>query len=550
MIYALAITAIVAGCALALDRVAEIWGASRRTIWLAALTISILIPLGLAMRPVRGAPVASATTNPPQNPVRFSAQALPNHGNGGEVRNTHEFFLTRLSGPTLLGASWNRLAGLAWLIASVVLVALLVRGVIWLWREQTRWHRSVVDGHSVFLTGDVGPAVVGAFRPRILLPSWALTLGDDERALMLEHEAQHARARDPLLIAIASWSIALFPWNPAVWFIVKRLRLAIEVDCDRRVLAGRTAEVREYGLLLLTVGARCGGALQFGASLAEPRRFLEQRILAMTMSRPSRPIAASLPFVAISVLAAVAVAQTPRPDSTLIVREAPPRPAHTRAPAPIHEQPIAAPPTEPRVPFPRIEKGGRLPFMDPSRTELAAPPKASTVHPLPLSIELVRAWIQLHHPNVIAGDPRVNAVTIVVDQNDQYLSSVADSIAGVGFAADTISLRLRGTLQPISTVTPRPVIVVDGIRVDSTAQLDTIPIESIEVLKGRYAADAYGPDAENGVIAIRSMRPDPGSLSRLGLIPDNVAEMSELRVRPGVIGPNRLYIAVLRLKKY
>ena len=63
-----------------------------------------------------------------------------------------------------------------------------------------------------------------------------------------------------MLIAAAAWAVALFPWNPALWLIVKRLRLAIEIDCDARVLAGRRSDVRDYGMLLLTVGSRPGRA--------------------------------------------------------------------------------------------------------------------------------------------------------------------------------------------------------------------------------------------------------------------------------------------------
>jgi hypothetical protein len=173
----------------------------------------------------------------------------------------------------------------------------------------------------------------------------------------------------------------------------------------------------------------------------------------------------------------------------------------------------------------------------------------------PLSIDVVRAWIQIRHPSVIAGDPHVNAVTIVVDENNNLLASVADSLeAEASGSAPRILVRGRLPGEPAEIVRgPKPgapVIMVDGVRIDSTAQLDTIPIESIEVIKGKSAAAEYGPDAEAGIIVIRSMRPDEAQLRRLGVSPDNVKEMTELRLRPGVIGPNRLYVAVLQLKKY
>jgi len=416
----------------------------------------------------------------------------------------------------------------------------------------------MVDGHPVLLTTDIGPAVVGVLRPTILLPAWAFALGEADRRLMLEHEAEHVRARDPMLIAFAAWALALFPWNPAVWFVVKRLRLAIEIDCDRRVLGRRSADARDYGLLLLTVGARSANRLRFAASLAEPRRFLEQRILAMTTARPSRPLAASAPFVAIALLAAVAVAQTPRPDSTLIARRTPPRVALAPDTVAVAEPPrlvdVWSPATR-RQPARASEAASRIAEPPPLVTGTPVTGLPGTpVEGTPLSIDVVRAWIQLRHPNVIAGDPHVNAVTIVVDENNALVASVADSLEtedrrkGPAIVVDGV---MKGTYEAaIRAGIPRPLLVVDGVRIDSTTQLDTIPIQSVEVIKGSYAGAAYGPGAERGVIVIRSMRPNEDQLRRLGVSPDNVREMTELRLRPGVIGPNRLYVAVLRLRKY
>ena len=550
MIYAVALTTIVAGCAIALDRLAEIWSISRRGIWLAALVIAIVVPIGLAVRPVPQARTMPAGPAPAGDSVRVSLQALPKSGRTPELDGSHEVFLKRLPRSAILPPSWNRFVGAAWLVASLALVALLFSGIVALWRGRAHWKRSIVDGHPVLVTKDVGPAVVGILTPTILVPAWALKLGAPERQLMLEHEAEHVRAKDPVLIAIAAWSVALVPWNPAVWFMVRRLRLAIEIDCDRRVLDRQTANARDYGLLLLTVGARSAGGLRFAASLAEPRHFLEQRILAMTAARPSRPFIASAPFVALAFLAAVAVAQTPRPESTLVVRRTPPRVALTRDTLKVAEPPrLEAVPTVERH-RERIAQGRTAP-LEPPRI-VTGMPSSSTQ---PLSIDVVRAWIQIRHPSVIAGDPHVNAVTIVVDENNNLLASVADSLeAEASGSAPRILVRGRLPGEPAEIVRgPKPgapVIMVDGVRIDSTAQLDTIPIESIEVIKGKSAAAEYGPDAEAGIIVIRSMRPDEAQLRRLGVSPDNVKEMTELRLRPGVIGPNRLYVAVLQLKKY
>lgn len=60
------------------------------------------------------------------------------------------------------------------------------------------------------------------------------------------------------------------PWNPALWWIVRRLRLAIETDCDRRVLHAGT-DVHAYGVLLLNAAARYARApLLAGTAFALP----------------------------------------------------------------------------------------------------------------------------------------------------------------------------------------------------------------------------------------------------------------------------------------
>src|SRR5207237_268990 len=80
------------------------------------------------------------------------------------------------------------------------------------------WRRAAVDGRAVLVSDDVGPAVAGLWRPRIVLPEWALRLTDAERRLMLAHEDEHVRARDPWLLAAAAALVLLAPWNLMLWW--------------------------------------------------------------------------------------------------------------------------------------------------------------------------------------------------------------------------------------------------------------------------------------------------------------------------------------------
>jgi TonB-dependent SusC/RagA subfamily outer membrane receptor len=187
----------------------------------------------------------------------------------------------------------------------------------------------------------------------------------------------------------------------------------------------------------------------------------------------------------------------------------------------------------------------------------------------PLPIDVIRRWIESRHPNIVAGDAHVNAVIIVVDANNQYLASATDSIADSGRVGDWLNFRvmdpsnrvpLTSAPQPViyvdgviyensDRIKAKPVLIVDGVRLENIEQLDSIAIKSVEVLKGPAAAASYGADAANGVIVVTSKPRMTVDLSRFGIDAQSVSEMTEFRLRPGVVGPNRLYITVLQIKK-
>jgi TonB family protein len=83
--------------------------------------------------------------------------------------------------------------------------------------------------------------------------------------------------------------VVLFPWNPALWLIARQLHLALELDCDERVIASG-AEPLGYGRLLLSI-AQHRGAIPLAPTLSAPVSHLERRIIAMETRRaPRRPL--------------------------------------------------------------------------------------------------------------------------------------------------------------------------------------------------------------------------------------------------------------------
>ena len=74
------------------------------------------------------------------------------------------------------------------------------------------------------------------------------------------------------------------PWNLPLWWQLRRLRYAIEVDCDARVLAGGL-DPAHYGETLIAVGERQSAYVGAVAAMSESRSFLEERIRIM-ISKP------------------------------------------------------------------------------------------------------------------------------------------------------------------------------------------------------------------------------------------------------------------------
>lgn len=168
-------------------------------------------------------------------------------------------------------------------IASVLLVTLALVNAGWvshmmrLARARLRGAApSAVGGVPVVITDSLGPATVGVWHPRVVLPRWVLALPDLQRRYIVCHEDEHRRSRDCTLLFLASLPVLLFPWNAAFWWQLRRLSLAVEMDCDRRVVS-TLGDPHAYGSLLLSVaqasnrGPRLQPALLGGAGMLEHR---------------------------------------------------------------------------------------------------------------------------------------------------------------------------------------------------------------------------------------------------------------------------------------
>ncbi|HEY5059935.1 MAG TPA: hypothetical protein VII52_00305, partial [Gemmatimonadaceae bacterium] len=111
------------------------------------------------------------------------------------------------------------------------------------------------------------------------------------------------------------------------------------------------------------------------------------------------------------------------------------------------------------------------PSLSPALRAPARPPLSGWRIP----IELLRAWVQRYHPAIISGDPSANAVTIVVDANDNYVQSATWKVS------DTNAAYRFGGVDPAD-------------------------IANVEIIKGSSAVAQYGPAAANGVVVVTTKK--------------------------------------------
>ncbi|MFI5246500.1 MAG: M56 family metallopeptidase, partial [Gemmatimonadales bacterium] len=189
-----------------------------------------------------------------------------------------------------------------WSLASLLFVARLLFARRALARIAGSARSSEIDGHAVLITDGVGPAVIGVTTPRVAVPAWLTELDQPLRELVLRHEREHCRSRDTMLLWLGELAVALMPWNPAIWWQSRQLRLALELDCDSRTLRDPGAVVA-YGKLLLLIAQR-QRMTRLAPMLAESNSHLSRRITAMTRG------SVSFQPLRVAALGAVAVAAT------------------------------------------------------------------------------------------------------------------------------------------------------------------------------------------------------------------------------------------------
>jgi TonB-dependent SusC/RagA subfamily outer membrane receptor len=418
------VSACVLTAAYATDWLARLARRPVRFLWIASATLIVLLP---ALAPLR---TAASAQNAPTS-VDISSLDLLQTSVAAVGRRVPETAL------------WYALV--AWMVASLAVAISFAIAYLRLRRARRRWPVVNLHGHRVRVAPGEGPIVVGFVRPEIILPRWVLSRGAEEQRVIIAHESAHVAASDPTLLAFACAAVALMPWNPALWVILSRLRLAIEIDCDARVLRGGVSP-RSYGSLLVDVAESALPLRSAATALADDSSHLQQRILAMQPRPLTHRFLRGGTAAIIAVAALLAACEAKMPTSKDIDA------LDARG----------------------IEQGARLShIVSDSVTQWTVDGVATTS----ATARRIRSD-SIATVNVVKM-PKGAQVFIVTKQGQQTIH-----VAGKPDA--------------------HPILFIDGVRKDEAALkgLDRSQIASVNILKGTAAIEQYGADASNGVIVV------------------------------------------------
>jgi hypothetical protein len=269
MAYALVIALLVSCAALVAERIAALCRLPRRWIWVAGIVLSLTLPLLFAWNGERlsSHPAAAlATLAAPEGPPIYEQSPIAWIGGSNPV------VARRIPLDTWLLAGWAAMSAIALATLSIGWMQLRRRLRFAVDRE--------VDGLRVTVTHDMGPAVIGIVRPRIVIPRWLLQQDAATQKLALTHEHEHLQAQDIRVLGGALLLAVLVPWNVPIWYQLRRLRFAMEVDCDARVLRGGESR-STYSAVLLNVATHLVPLRAAATGLAESASLLEKRIRIM-----------------------------------------------------------------------------------------------------------------------------------------------------------------------------------------------------------------------------------------------------------------------------
>jgi beta-lactamase regulating signal transducer with metallopeptidase domain len=301
MLYAITVSLLLTLAATCAAHSARLRGQQSRFIWAACLALSLLIP---AVIPSVSVTLPRLSPAPSVQPPRTIALR-----NLAPTLVAPASLLATLPQPSLV-ATLNAALPRIWAALSLLLAAAACANAAMLaWRKRS-WTPANLAGTPVLLTADAGPALAGLLFPKIVVPAWLLDESAETQRHVIAHERAHLAAGDTHLLASALALLILMRWNLPLWWQLRGLRLAIETDCDARLIAAG-AEPTRYAETLIGIGEHRARPLSPAMAMAEPVSTLEKRIRLMLRPRTRRTTLTLVPALAAAALALGAAGVSP-----------------------------------------------------------------------------------------------------------------------------------------------------------------------------------------------------------------------------------------------
>lgn len=150
--------------------------------------------------------------------------------------------------------------------------------------------RSIVSTRRFGSDPTTGPALVGIFRSKLVLPAdFRTRFTDEQRCLILAHEDQHRRSGHPTINALVEVARCACWFNPLAHLAARRYRSDQELACDAAIIAAHPTKRREYAEALLKAQVAptylplvCTWTSQSAQSLGERIMMLERPSLGLS----------------------------------------------------------------------------------------------------------------------------------------------------------------------------------------------------------------------------------------------------------------------------
>lgn len=509
--YSVVVGALIMSAARFAERLALVFGRATRFVWIGAMLLTVVASIGgLVIRtaaqrradPLVETPRAGVTPTPTSEawwqslmPVDVAASRA---GIMEGLRRRMDTLTERLS-------PFDRVVLFGWALMSTFFGAVVLYAALESRRLLSACEARQVKGTRVLLTDAMGPAAVGLGASAVLLPRWTLDLEDQLLDLVLRHEREHLMAGDPPLLLGGLFFVVLLPWQLPMWWAWQRLRLAVEIDCDRRLLrSGR--DTKRYAQLLLLMGQRIAHRstvlhplITVTAPLQPELSHLATRIQIMTQL--SAPRAAR----SIIVLAAGMVA-------TASIALAVPMPRSVATPSP--QQPVVQGNGRTMV---RITSVGLEGVEWAANGSLKGEVLIHTTGGAKVGIgtgELkpIRDTLHLKSLPAFTADVTDGEVHIwlaapakgTIELKATVTGGVAKSFTG----KDSYLVLMKGGAGVKRMFATNPMFIVDGVKTmpDVAMRISRDSITSVEVFKEEAALAKYGKDGTYGVIVITTKR--------------------------------------------